>query len=357
MVTGAGGSIGSELCRLIARRCPEDLILVERAENNLFQINEELKRNAGGVARHACLADICDEERLAAVFEEHRPHIVFHAAAHKHVPLMEDNPGEAIKNNLFGTKMAADVADRFGVERFVLISTDKAVNPSSVMGTSKQLAERYVVALSQSSHTDYVVVRFGNVLGSAGSVVPIFREQIRRGGPVTVTHPEMQRYFMTIPEASQLVLQAAALGQGGEIFVLDMGEPVKIVDLAEDLIRLSGLSPEDIEMVVVGPRPGEKLAEEVFRREEQTLPTGHPKLRVARSESCSLTKVLEWMASLEPRLNESNDAIRQRLRQLGANYADPCIPALAPSVLTGRNGGNGNGRDGHSNMPVAETDG
>ena len=214
-----------------------------------------------------CIADITDTARIDQIFGTHQPAVVFHAAAHKHVPMMESNPGEAIKNNVLGTKRLAELADHHGVQEFVMISTDKAVNPTSVMGASKQVAERFVHAFSEVATTKFVVVRFGNVLASAGSVVPIFQEQIRRGGPITVTHPEIERFFMTIPEASQLVLQAAAMGKGGEIFVLDMGESVRIVDLAQDLIRLSGLDPDDIEIVFTGLRPGEKLYEEiVFQR-------------------------------------------------------------------------------------------
>lgn len=320
MVTGAGGSIGSEICRQIALRRPKYLVLVERAENNLFYIEQELREAAPEVTLHACVADVNDQRRMQHLFSYHQPHIVFHAAAHKHVPLMEANPGEAIKNNILGTKRLADMAHQHGVERFVMISTDKAVNPTSVMGATKQLAERYVHAYSESSTTKFVVVRFGNVLASAGSVVPIFQEQIRRGGPVTITHPEMRRFFMTILEASQLVLQAAAMGNGGEIFVLDMGEPVKIMDLAHDLIRLSGLTSDDIEIKIVGPRPGEKLSEEVYLEEERTLPTPHPKLRVAYHRSCSLAEVRQAILAIAPMVNEAPEVIRQKLREVAPNY-------------------------------------
>ena len=333
MVTGAGGSIGSEICRLIARHQPESLILVERAENSLFEIEQELGRTSSDLVCHPCLADICDRDRLAAVFEHRRPQIVFHAAAHKHVPLMELNPGEAIKNNVFGTQNVADLADRFGIERFVMISTDKAVNPTSIMGISKELAERYVLALAERSAFKYVVVRFGNVLGSAGSVIPIFREQIRQGGPLTVTHPEMRRFFMTIPEASQLVLQAAVLGQGGEVFVLDMGEPIKIVDLAHDLIRLSGLSPDDIQLTVVGTRPGEKLHEELLLEEEQTLSTPHPKLRIARGRSFSMPEVQRLIESLSPLVNSDNGAMHLELKQVYSSWAKPnSVSSDAPAT-------------------------
>ena len=245
------------------------------------------------------MANVVNRERLAAVMSAAHPDVVFHAAAHKHVPMMELNPGEAVKNNVFGTRKVADAADRFGSEAFVLISTDKAVNPTSIMGATKRVAEMYIQSLSQLSKTKYVAVRFGNVLGSTGSVIPRFREQITRGGPVTVTHPEMQRYFMSIPEAAQLVMQAALMGKSGEIFVLDMGEPVRIVDLARQLIRLSGFSEDDIEIVFTGLRPGEKLYEELLADAEHTMPTRHPKLRIAKSVAAPqpglAQEVLVWL--------------------------------------------------------------
>jgi len=283
LVTGAGGSIGSELCRQVCRFGPRQLVLVERYENALFEIHRELAAAFPHVTIEPRVADVCDEPRLVQIFETVKPELVFHAAAHKHVPMMEWNPGEAIKNNVGGTRCIANLADRFGVERFVLISTDKAVNPTSVMGATKRIAEIYTQALSQRSATRFVTVRFGNVLGSAGSVIPIFREQIKRGGPVTVTHPDMTRYFMTIMEASQLVLQAGAMGAGGEIFILDMGEPVRIVDLARDLIALSGLRPvDDIEIRFSGVRPGEKLVEELSTASEHAEKTKHPKVFIGR---------------------------------------------------------------------------
>ncbi len=282
MVTGAGGSIGSELCRQVGRFAPAKLLLVERSENALFEIHRELGKAAAGVIV-PCMADITDEPRMRRLFAEHQPAVVLHAAAHKHVPMMEENPGEALKNNIGGTRMVANLANEFGVDRFVMISTDKAVNPTSVMGATKRVAELYIQALSQRSKTQFVAVRFGNVLGSAGSVIPIFKEQIAAGGPVTVTHPEMKRYFMTIPEASQLVLQAATMGKGGEIFVLDMGEPVKIVDLARDLITLSGLTPDkDVEIRFTGLRPGEKLFEELSTADEMAEKTRHPKIFIGK---------------------------------------------------------------------------
>lgn len=299
LVTGAGGSIGSELCRQLGRFRPKRLVLVEQAENSLFHVDRALRAEHRDVTVVPLVADICDAKRLEAIFAAERPHAVFHAAAHKHVPLMEANPGEAIKNNVFGTRKVADLAHRFGVEKFVMVSTDKAVNPSSVMGASKRVAEIYVQALSQRSKTQFVTVRFGNVLGSAGSVVPLFREQIAKGGPVTVTDPEMKRYFMTIPEACQLVMEAGVMGQGGEIFVLDMGEAVKIVDLARDLIRLSGLEPDrDIEIKFTGTRPGEKLFEELAMDEEHVDKTKHPKIYVGRLRPSPIGEVERGMTAL-----------------------------------------------------------
>jgi len=294
LVTGAGGSIGSELCRQVARFGPERLVLVERFENALFEIHRELTAAFPHVPIDPRIADVCDARRMAQIFESARPELVFHAAAHKHVPMMEWNSGEAAKNNVGGTRVVGELADQFGVERFVLVSTDKAVNPTSVMGATKRVAEIYIQALSQRSSTRFVTVRFGNVLGSAGSVIPIFREQIARGGPVRVTHPEMRRYFMTIPEASQLVMQAGAMGQGGEIFILDMGEPVRIVDLARDLITLSGLRPgEDIDIEFTGVRPGEKLFEELSTDAEHADKTKHPKVFIGR------IKPHDWHATEE----------------------------------------------------------
>jgi FlaA1/EpsC-like NDP-sugar epimerase len=257
------------------------LLLVEQAENVLFFIERELRKSFPKVAMETLICNITDRNRVEQIFEKYKPQVVIHAAAHKHVPLMEINPGEAIKNNVVGTKTVADAADKYGAGSFVMISTDKAVNPTSIMGSSKRVAEMYIQDLNKTSNTHFVTVRFGNVLGSNGSVVPVFKSQIATGGPVTVTHPEMKRYFMTIPEASQLVLQAAAMGQGGEIFVLDMGEPVKIVDLAKELITLSGFRPgEDIEIVFTGVRPGEKLFEELSIKGEDMLPTRHAKIGV-----------------------------------------------------------------------------
>ena len=279
LVTGAGGSIGSEMCRQVCKFGPKQLLLLEQAENPLFFIERELRKDNPAVNIVPIIANMVDRDRIFELFEKNKPQVVIHAAAHKHVPLMEENPGEAIKNNVLGTKNVADASDHCNADDFVMISTDKAVNPTSIMGSSKRIAEMYIQDLNTTSTTHFVTVRFGNVLGSNGSVVPIFNKQIAAGGPVTVTHPEMERYFMTIPEASQLVLQAATLGEGGEIFLLDMGEPVKIVHLARELITLSGFRPdEDIEIVFSGMRPGEKLFEELSIKGEDMLPTSHPKI-------------------------------------------------------------------------------
>jgi FlaA1/EpsC-like NDP-sugar epimerase len=266
---------------------------------------------------------------MAQIFKAHRPAVVFHAAAHKHVPMMEYNPGEAIKNNVLGTRRLAELADEHGVQKFVMISTDKAVNPTSIMGVSKQLAERFVHAFSEKSGTKFVVVRFGNVLASNGSVVPIFQDQIRRGGPITVTHPEIQRFFMTIPEASQLVLQAAAMGNGGEIFVLDMGEPVRIVDLARDLVRLSGLEPDSVEIVFTGLRPGEKLYEELYFNDEEMQPTPHPKLFVAYHRPYLLAEVEQAIAEVASLVHGAPEDLRLKIKELVAEYAGASAPSPA----------------------------
>ncbi len=296
MVTGAGGSIGSELVRQICEFKPKKLLLVERAEFNLFEIDRELKQIFPDINRVPLIADTCDKTRMTEIFDEFRPAVVFHAAAHKHVPLMEQNPCEAIKNNVFATETVARLAGQFKAEAFVLVSTDKAVNPTSVMGASKRLAELAVQSLNQQLSTRYMAVRFGNVLGSTGSVVPLFREQIRKGEPITVTHRDMTRYFMTIPEASQLVLQAGAIGMGGEIFILDMGEPVRIVQLAEDLIRLSGFQPyEDIDIVFTGIRPGEKMFEELEISGEGLVRTQHAKIFIGKIAAAAPAEVKQML--------------------------------------------------------------
>jgi FlaA1/EpsC-like NDP-sugar epimerase len=284
LVTGAGGSIGSELCRQLARLEPAQLLLLGHGENSIFDIEFELNERYPNVTCVPLIADVRDRERMRQIFDTYRPYSVFHAAAHKHVPLMESNISEAITNNVTGTRNVADLAAEFGVEHLVLISTDKAVRPTSIMGATKRVAEEIVQEVAETSGRNFVAVRFGNVLGSRGSVVPTFLRQIRSGGPVTVTHPDMRRYFMTIPEAVQLVLQAGASGKGGEVFVLNMGEPVRILDLATDLIRLSGLEVgTDIEIRFTGTRPGEKLYEELFFTSENALPTSHPKVLRAKN--------------------------------------------------------------------------
>ena len=284
LVSGAGGSIGSEICRQIVRFNPARIILVDHAENNLFLIEKELKEKIYFENSIPIVANIKDREVMKGVFKRYKPAIVFHAAAYKHVPLMQLNPEAAIQNNYLGTKILAKLSVEFGVKRFVMLSTDKAVKPSNVMGISKLLAEKYLQALSKENDTSFMIVRFGNVLGSQGSVVPIFKQQILSGGPVKVTHPEMKRYFMTIPEAAQLVIQACIIGKGGEIFVLDMGEPFSILDLANNMIRIYGMSPgKDIEIIYTGPRSGEKLNEELFSDEEDLIPTQFPYIMEAKS--------------------------------------------------------------------------
>lgn len=295
MVTGAGGSIGSELCRQIARFTPARLVLFEQSEFALYTLEQELQRNFPALSYVCLVGDVRDAERVGEVMQCHRPAVVFHAAAYKHVPLMEThNAWQAVQNNVRGTWTVARAAQLHGVAKFVMISTDKAVNPTNVMGASKRLAEMVCQSLQPSASTQFVIVRFGNVLGSTGSVIPKFRAQIAQGGPITVTHPEITRYFMSIPEAAQLVLQAGLMGQGGEIFVLDMGESVKIVDLAKQLIRLSGFSEDEIRIEFTGLRPGEKLYEELLADNEHTLPTPHPKLRIAQARAADA----QWLAEL-----------------------------------------------------------
>jgi FlaA1/EpsC-like NDP-sugar epimerase len=301
MVTGAGGSIGSEMCRQIARYMPAELLLFESGEFALYTIEQELKLIFPELNIICLIGDVRDAARVGEVMQLYRPGVLFHAAAYKHVPLMEQhNAWQAIRNNVLGTWTVARAAQQNGVDKFVMISTDKAINPTNVMGASKRLAEMVCQALQPSGATRFVMVRFGNVLGSTGSVVPAFRAQIARGGPITVTHPEITRYFMSIPEAAQLVLQAGLMGHGGEIFVLEMGEPVKIVDLARDMIRLSGYTEEEIKIEFTGLRPGEKLYEELLADSEHTLPTPHPKLRIAQARQADaewLAQLLEWVSA------------------------------------------------------------
>lgn len=324
LVTGAGGSIGSEMCRQVCGFGPKMLLMLEQAENPLFLIDKELSRAFPNVEMRQIICDMTDSKRVDQIFAEYKPEVVIHAAAHKHVPLMESNPGEALKNNIRGTMNVSSASDKHGVKNFVMISTDKAVNPTSIMGSTKRIAEMYIQDLNRTSHTDFVTVRFGNVLGSNGSVVPVFKQQIADGGPVTVTHPEMRRYFMTIPEASQLVLQAATMGKGGEIFVLDMGEPVKIVDLAKELITLSGFRPgEDIEIKFTGTRPGEKLFEELSIKGEDMMATNNPKIAVWKNIVMDrdqlrgkIAELLDVADSLDKNL------IINKIKQLVPEYID-----------------------------------
>ena len=338
LVTGAGGSIGSELCRQIKRFAPTTLVLFELNEFALYSMEQEFRRDFPNIQMAFMIGDVKSPSRLSQVFEQFKPTVVFHAAAYKHVPLMEEgNAWQAVLNNVLGTHVLAQTAVKHGVERFILISTDKAVNPTNVMGASKRMAEMVCQAQQQDifsagkdGHIDnkldmrFVIVRFGNVLGSTGSVIPKFREQIAKGGPITVTHPEITRYFMSIPEAAQLVLQAGLMGGengGGEIFVLDMGEPVKIADLAKDLIRLSGLSEEDIDIVYSGLRPGEKLYEELLADDEATLPTHHAKLGIAQGrqvDALLLTELLAWL-SQHPAL--SDELVKEGLRKWVPEYS------------------------------------
>ena len=323
LVTGAGGSIGSELVRQALWFKPNKILLFDHDENALYQIERELRASELRCELVVLIGDITDRERVDGVFRRHRPEVVLHAAAHKHVPMMEKNVSEAVKNNVFGTQMVADAAHAYGSEVFAMISTDKAVNPTSIMGASKRVAEMLVQARAASSTTTrYVAVRFGNVLGSAGSVVPLFREQIGRGGPITVTHPDMRRYFMTIPEAAQLVLQAGALAGGGEIFVLDMGEPIKIVDLARDMIELSGLRPDiDVSIEFTGLRPGEKLFEELLLTGEAFDKTPHPKIVVGRIQPTSADQLKRALAKLRSVADAGDDAA-----------ARSCLAELVPEA-------------------------
>jgi len=323
MVTGAGGSIGSELSRQVARFSPSKLLLVERAEFALFNIHHELRSLFPNLNLVPLVADIGDERRMTNIFRNYRPQVVIHAAAHKHVPMMELNSVEAVKNNILGTRCVGELAGRYGAQAFVLISTDKAVRPTSVMGACKRVAELVIQNLNEKHRTRYVAVRFGNVIGSSGSVIPIFREQIRRGGPITVTHPDMTRYFMTIPEASQLVLQAGAMAEGGEIFVLDMGAPVRILDIARQTIMLSGLKPdEDIKIAFTGIRPGEKLFEELEVTGENMLKTRHPKIFIGNIHSLAAPRVdeaLEWL-EIYSHGEDGEQDLRRLLAELAAEH-------------------------------------
>jgi FlaA1/EpsC-like NDP-sugar epimerase len=336
LVTGAGGSIGSEMCRQIAGFKPRRLILVERAENGLFEIDRELRQKHSAMDIVPYVADVGDRPRLKAVLEKEKPSVVFHAAAHKHVPMMEVNPGEAVKNNIGGTVALADAVMECGVEKMVLISTDKAVNPTSMMGCTKRVAEMYVQSISEKAATQFVTVRFGNVLGSSGSVVPIFKQQIAEGGPVTVTHPDMERYFMTIPEASQLVLQAGTMGKGGEIYVLHMGEAVKIVDLARDMITLSGLRPGvDVEVTFTGTRPGEKLFEELSSEGEHIGDTAHPKIGIWKHRPEDPQIVQQGVERLMSMADvATNGQLQDELKRVVPEYAPDPNGCKQPSPST-----------------------
>jgi len=324
LVTGAGGSIGSELCRQICRFNPSCLILYERAESPLYEIDLELRSGYAEAQVVPILGDILDRSQLTRALSDHQPQVVFHAAAYKHVPMMELQPWKAVNNNILGTRHVMELSREYGVERFVLVSTDKAVRPANVMGASKRVAELLVQNQNgcEQSVSKFITVRFGNVVGSAGSVVPLFKNQIERGGPVTVTHPDVTRYFMTIPEACQLILQAGAMGEGGEIFLLDMGTPVKIVDMARDLIRLSGFEPEvDIKIDFVGLRPGEKLFEELITSGEGIVPTSHEKIMVLRGKACDqerLNAAIDDLAALA--LEQNAAGIREKLQEILEDY-------------------------------------
>ncbi len=342
MITGAGGSIGSELVRQLVACETKSLVLVERSEFNLFEIEREIRQKFPKVNLSGVIADISDRERMSKIFRRYRPHVIFHAAAYKHVPLMEDNASEALKNNVLATNVVANLAGIFDVEAFVLISSDKAVQPSSVMGATKRMAELVIQDMKNRYDTRYVAVRFGNVVGSTGSVIPIFRKQIRSGGPVTVTHPDMHRFFMTIKEATQLVMQAGAIGKGGEIFVLDMGEPVRILDLARETIRLSGLRPNvDIQIEFTGVRPGEKLSEELGSEEDGLLKTIHPKIFIGNIPPYADYRIRQMLIHTEELCDsEDNDEIRRFLQEFLPESQIMCPLPAANAPLEYPNGGN-----------------
>lgn len=333
LVTGAGGSIGSEICRQVAKFTPQKLILLGHGENSIYSIEMNLKDICGLTTIEFIteIADIQDPKKMMSIMNKYRPDVVYHAAAHKHVPLMERNPEEAVKNNVMGTMNVAKAASKFGVDTFVMISTDKAVNPTSVMGATKKLAEMIIQHMDRSSTTKFVAVRFGNVLGSRGSVIPRFKQQIENGGPVSVTHPDMVRYFMTIPEASRLVIQAGALAKGGEIFILDMGEPVKIVDMARNLIVLSGNSVEDIGIEFTGMRPGEKLFEELLKANEVDEQQVYPKIYIGKTADLYMDEIYE-MISIYASLDKVN--LRERLLNL-ANYNHNVVPVARQLISIG----------------------
>ncbi len=322
MVTGGGGSIGSELCRQIASHHPKQLVIVDIYENSTYDIQQELKRNYPELNLVVLIASVRNTKRMDLIFEKYHPEIVYHAAAHKHVPLMEDSPNEAVKNNVLGTWKVVQAADKYKVKRFVMISTDKAVNPTNIMGATKRICEMIIQTYNNHSETEYVAVRFGNVLGSNGSVIPLFKKQIEAGGPVTVTHPDIIRYFMTIPEAVSLVLQAGAYAKGGEIFVLDMGEPVKIVDLARNLILLSGHKPdEDIQIVFTGLRPGEKLYEEMLMKEEGMQDTENKLIHIGKPIQMDEEKFLRQLEEIKDYVVEEPDDIRDWVQRIVPTYS------------------------------------
>ena len=321
LITGGGGSIGSELCRQIASHNPHQLIIVDIYENNAYDIQQELLKTHPSLNLKVLIASVRDSKRMDKIFATYKPQIVYHAAAHKHVPLMEDSPNEAIKNNVFGTLKTAKVADKYGVKKFVLISTDKAVNPTNVMGATKRICEMIVQSFDKKSQTEFVAVRFGNVLGSNGSVVPLFKKQIEAGGPVYVTHPEIIRYFMTISEAVALVIQAGAYAKGGEIFVLDMGKPVKILDLAENLIRLSGYEPyKDIEIKFTGLRPGEKLYEEMLMSEEGLAETENKLIHIGKPIEMDEEAFFEQLEKLKDIMKKEPNNARKLISEMVPTY-------------------------------------
>ncbi|SHF52015.1 NDP-sugar epimerase, includes UDP-GlcNAc-inverting 4,6-dehydratase FlaA1 and capsular polysaccharide biosynthesis protein EpsC [Caldanaerobius fijiensis DSM 17918] len=336
MITGGGGSIGSELCRQVARFSPSHLIILDIYENNMYDVQQELKRKYPNLNMSCIIASIRDEKRISNIFKKYKPDIVFHAAAHKHVPLMEDNPQEAIKNNVYGTLNLVKYADLHNVKKFVMISTDKAVNPTSIMGATKRICEMIIQSFDKKSNTEFVAVRFGNVLGSNGSVIPLFKKQIAEGGPVTVTHEEVKRYFMTIPEAVQLVIQAGALAKGGEIFVLDMGEPVKIIDLARDLIRLSGFEPDvDIPIIITGLRPGEKLFEELLLSEDKYASTKHDKIFIEKPVFDDYDGLMLLLEKYRTTIDDMNvDQVKAFIKRLVPEYNPSHVKTIEEIAAT-----------------------
>ena len=335
LVTGGGGSIGSELCRQITRFDPKQLLILDIYENNAYDLEQELKWDFPELNYKVIIGSVRDKARMEWIFSTYRPDVVFHAAAHKHVPLMENNPAEAIKNNVFGTWNVAECADRYGTGRFVMISTDKAVNPTNIMGATKRIAEMIIQGMDQISRTEYVAVRFGNVLGSNGSVIPLFKKQIAAGGPVTVTHPEINRFFMTIPEGVQLVLEAGSMAQGGETFILDMGKPMKIADLARDLIRLSGLEPDvDIKIQYTGLRPGEKLYEELLMKEEGLTATRHKKIFVGKPGTIDIGTLKGELEKLKFVMSGPADDLREYVKEMVPTYHTAVSASVSTAVLS-----------------------